>query len=81
MPPSVLKLPLRDLVDFNVHVTVRYLRQMVTYWPVAMAKALREPYPVPVSDDELCTLMYNTSMAKLLIPALYAIDRKRFAAC
>ena len=80
MPPGVLKLPWRDLVDFNWHVTLRYLRQMATYWPVAMAKALRDPYPVAVSDEEFCTLMYNTSMAKLLFPTLDDVDRRRFAA-
>ena len=79
MPPGVLRIPLRERVDFALHLTLRYARQIATYWPVAAAKALRNPYPEFVSDDELCSLLYGTSMAKLLRTTLDDIDRQRFA--
>src|SRR5205085_6111315 len=66
MPPGVLRIPMRERVDFALHVTLRYARQIATYWPVATAKALRSRYPEFVSDDEFCSLLYDTSMAKLL---------------
>ena len=79
MPPGVLRIPLGERIDFALHVSLRYARQIATYWPIAIAKALRNPYPAAISDDDVCALLYDTSMAKLLCPTLDDVDRQRFA--
>lgn len=79
MPPGVLRIPFAERVDFLLHVSLRYARQIATYWPIAIAKALRHPYPERVTDEELCSLFYDTSMAKLLCATLDDVDRRRFA--
>ncbi|MFI5310796.1 MAG: hypothetical protein ACHQQ3_06155 [Gemmatimonadales bacterium] len=80
MPPGVLNVPFREKVDFFLHVGLRYSRQLLTHWPVSMVRALRDPYPQTTTDDELCSLFYDTSMAKLMCPTLDPVDLRNFAA-
>ena len=79
MPPGVLRIPLRERIDFILHISLRYAKQIATYWPTAMAYARRNPYPHLATDDELCSLLYDTSMAKLLSLTLDPADRASFA--
>lgn len=79
MPPGVLRIPLRERIDFFLHVSLRYARQIATHWPVSLVRALRNPYPAATTDDELCSLFYDTSMAKLMCTTLDPVDIERFA--
>lgn len=79
MPPGVLHIPWRERLDFAWHVSLRYARQIATHWPVAIVRALRHPYPEAVTDDGVASILYDTSMAKLLCPTLDPPDEVRFA--
>lgn len=79
MPPGVLRIPIREHIDFFLHVSLRYARQIATHWPVSLVRALRDPYPAATTDDELCSLFYDTSMAKLMCTTLDPVDIERFA--
>jgi hypothetical protein len=80
MPPGVLRIPLREQIDFFLHVSLRYAWQIATHWPVSLLRALRDPYPAATTDEELASLFYDTSMAKLMCTTLDAVDLERFAA-
>ena len=74
----VLNVPpedLRDHVDFTV---TRYLGQLVEEVPAAILRALRGPRLVEVSDDELASILTETSLGQFVSRALTARDRALF---
>lgn len=75
----VLNVPpedLRDHVDFTV---ARYLGQLVEEVPAAILRALRGPRLVETSDDELASILTETSLGQFVSRALTDHDRALFA--
>ena len=74
----VLNVPaedLRDHVDFTV---TRYLGQLVEEVPGAILRALRGPRLVEVTDDELASILTETSLGQFVSRSLSARDRALF---
>lgn len=66
--PAVVHLPLRDRIDWNANIGVRYLATLFLWWPMAVAKTAEEPSLPEVSDAELDRLLTTGIYSKFLTP-------------
>mgnify|MGYP000691394037 CR=1 FL=1 len=76
---AVLHLPDTQMRDWNCHIGLRYQRNLLTYWPVALFYALRNPHLEEVNEAEFADLLTNTVLSRFLDPTLDAGDQAAFA--
>jgi hypothetical protein len=60
--PAVLHLPDEEQLDWNLHIGLRYTKDLVTHWPVAIAYSI-EHRKDPIPDD--------SAFARLMLDTLY----------
>ncbi|MDP3275303.1 MAG: hypothetical protein Q8Q09_08930 [Deltaproteobacteria bacterium] len=77
--PAVLHLPADETRDWNWHVGLRYVSQMLLETPLALLWSLRNKGLKPVSDARFTEILSDGIIGKFLCPTLDAVDRRRFA--
>lgn len=66
MPPTVLRVPPSEYATYMSTVVRRYAETLVTHWPRAMAEVAKHACPEPLSDDDVCEMIYHGAMARAL---------------
>lgn len=66
--PAVVHLPLRERMEWNVVVGLRYFLQLLVYTPAALLYGLRHPSPKPLSDHDFEQRFNDTVFNKMILP-------------
>ncbi len=64
--PAVVHIPKKEQRTWYWNIGLRYLRNMLTYWPVALMKAWKNPSWEILSDDIFCDQIYTSPLSKFL---------------
>lgn len=76
--PEVLHLPNEEIVDWKLHIGLRYTANLLTFWPCALEyAATHHAEPLP-SDAEFARMMLTTLYTRFLAP-LDGVDKVTFA--
>ena len=78
MSPGVVHIPAKEKADFQRHVGLRYLKQLILDWPSALWTGIQTDI-VDTTTQEFSDLFYKTLFSKLLNPTLDSNDKKLFA--
>ncbi|BDD03204.1 hypothetical protein [Aureibacter tunicatorum] len=77
--PAVLHLPKKEKSKWRWNIGLRYFRNMITYWPVALAYTFKNPTIDKVSDEEFNYIMTEESYSKFLHTCIDKDKRDAFA--
>lgn len=77
--PEVLHLPWQEKVDWQLHIGLRYMRDLFLYGPVAAFRALGFRELPTISDAELNDALVRGLYSRFLAP-LDEVDRQTFSA-
>lgn len=64
--PAVVHIPKKEQRTWYWNIGLRYMRNMLTYWPVALWKAWKNPSWEILSDDTFCNQIYTSPLSKFL---------------
>lgn len=64
--PAVVHIPKKEKKTWYWNIGLRYIRNMLTYWPVALFKAWKNPSWEILSDDIFCDQIYTSPLSKFL---------------
>lgn len=76
--PAVLRIPMKERVNFALNVGTRYAADILFRWPQALVYALTHPGLEEVSDEEMGEIIVNSPFARMLNPVLDAVDKENF---
>lgn len=68
--PAVVHIPKKEQKIWFRHIGLRYMRNMLTYWPVALWKAWKNPTWDILTDEQFCDQIYTSPLAKFLNPTI-----------
>ena len=68
--PAVVHIPGKEKRTWWWNIGLRYMRDMITYWPVALWKAWKDSSWEILSDETFCDQIYTTPLSKFLNPKI-----------
>ncbi len=68
--PAVVHIPKEEQKTWFRNIGLRYIRNVLFYWPVALWKAWKNPSWEILSDDVFCDQILTTPLAKFLNPVI-----------
>ena len=64
--PAVVHIPKKEKRTWYWNIGLRYMRNMLTYWPVALYKAWKNPSWEILSDETFSDQIYTSPLSKFL---------------